>query len=112
MKQDKLCVFRGKRKGHFGGSPYVWGRESTACQPRAGNGAPRAPVTARKRVKILSGTVLIQHLKRHFVPFGVFFSLFFAKKKSLAKETDNIREQLFCFSRKIRAKTTRTKNVN
>jgi hypothetical protein len=48
MKQDTLCVYRGKRKGHFGGSPYVWERESTACQPCAGNGAPRAPVTAQK----------------------------------------------------------------
>jgi hypothetical protein len=98
--------FPRQEKRAFGGSPYVWERESTACQPRAGNGAPRAPVKARKRVKILSGTVLIQHLKRHFVPFwGVFlFLLFFAKKKSLAKETDNIREQLFCFSRKIRTK--------
>jgi len=82
--RQALCFPRQEKRA-LGGSPYVWERKSTACQPRAGNGAPRAPVTARKRVKILSGTVHIQHLKRHFVPFwGVFFA-FLCEKEKLGK---------------------------
>ena len=84
--KTRFAFFRGKRKGRFGGSPYVWGAQKY-----------RLPAVRRKwraafarysetRVKNLSGTVLM-HLKGVFAPFEVlFFPLFFAKRKAWQKK--------------------------